>query len=57
MPETKCITPGIAFGPVKLPAFYWCDHTVPAGSFTQYLVAENILANFHFFSTGKLAFA
>jgi hypothetical protein len=57
MPGTGQVTAGFTSGPVDPSAFYWCNHTIPVGSFSDHLVAENILTKFNFFSAAKLAFA
>lgn len=57
MPESKCITAGIAFGPVDPSALNRGYNTVPVGPAFQYLIAENVFAKLHFLGTGKLALA
>jgi hypothetical protein len=55
MPETICITAGIAFGSVDPSAFNGRYNTVSAGPALHYLGTVHIFTKFKFFGAGELA--
>ncbi len=52
--KTKCVTPGIAFGPVDPSAFNGRYNAISAGPALQNLGTVNIFTEFKPFRAGKL---